>query len=435
MNGTRDKRWKIEREAEFGTKGEIPPPPLGPTWVMFNYEQLMRSDRFPFLCEGALLIADEAHRLKNEKAKQSEAFIAALPGAKRVVLMTGTPVVNKAEDLYNLVDMVSPGRLGASRWAFQDRHAVVKTEKVRFKGGKGKERDVRRVVGYKDLDEVTARIAPVMLRRTKDECLDLPPKIPAERAVEMAGEQDRAYAELVEQLQTDLELSNGEAIEVRVKSAATLLLRLQQVADGFIGDGARAVHFAQQAKQDALDELVEDLVHDAGKKLVVWTRFLPPIGFIKKRFADLNPVVIYGDVPQDDRHELARRFQEDDSVRLFIGQIQTAGVGLNLYAASDEVFLSRWWSPMPNLQAEDRLHRIGQKNPVSVTRLVALPGPKTRKALDDKSKGSGEPKRKPKAIDQIVGDVLDRKQTLADTLTGDMGVLSDLAEIMKVAGR
>jgi SNF2 family DNA or RNA helicase len=397
-----------------------------PVWVIFNYEQLLRSKRFEALCDGALLVADEAHRLKNEEAKQTEAFTASVNYAKRIVLMTGTPVVNKAEDLYNLVDLVSPGRLGASRWAFQDRHAVVKREKVRYKGGKGKKREVRRVVGYRNLDAVTQRIAPVMLRRTKAECLDLPPKIPVERAIEMAGEQDRAYAELVERLQTNLADSNGEPVEVRVKSAATLLLRLQQVADGFVGDGVRAVHFTQQAKQDAMDDLVEDLVYDAGGKLVIWTRFLPPIGFLTKRFAKLNPVVIYGDVPQDDRHDLAQAFQEDDRVRLFIGQIQTAGVGLNLYAASDQVFLSRWWSPTPNTQAEDRLHRIGQKNPVSVTRLVALPGPQTKKALKDKD---------PKAIDEIVGAVLDRKQDLADTLTGDLGVLSDLSEIMKVAGK
>ena len=410
-------------------------------WVIYNYEQTWRSERFFEIAHGSLLVADEAHKLKNEGARQTKAFAAVAKGAffcegegdglklptneeeaaealtklksERVVLLTGSPVVNKAEDLYNLSELVSPGLLGSSRWAFLQKYARL--------GNNGWGTQVE---GYKNLDDVTARVSRISLRRLKSDCTDLDPKIYMTQELEIEGEQDQAYLEIVRDLQTAIQDSEGEEIFVQIKNAMTQLIRLQQCVDGFISNGPEHKFFKNGGiKFKALDELIEE-IGDAEKKLVIWTRFVAPIQFMLDRYAKSNPVAIYGGVNQSQREVNVETFQEDPNCKLFIGQVHTAGLGLTLTAASDQVFLSRWWSPSVNQQAEDRLHRIGQENTVTVSSLVTVAGSKTKKGLFDEAI---------QTIDEIVAATLKDKAHLAGELTGDNGVLQ-MKEILRIAG-
>jgi SNF2 family DNA or RNA helicase len=384
-------------------------------WVVYNYEQTWRSESFADLCNGAVLVADEAHKLKNHRSKQGSVFLKVSGAASAVVLVTGTPIINDPSDFFTLTNITHPGLLGLSRWGFYNRYADVRDN------GFGRE-----VVGYTNLDEVRDRSAGISIRRTRGSCLELPPKIRSRRDVDLDDEQQRSYVQIVEELRTSLRDTEGQDVFVRVRSAVAMLVRLQQVCDGYVANGSGQTAFFSDGgrKIAALDDLVEEACSCANGKVVVWSRFIAPIKFICCRYAALGAVAMHGSVDQSQRAAIVERFQRDPRCRIFIGQIQTAGLGLNLTAASTQVFLSRWWSPAVNLQAEDRLHRIGQRSPVNVVSLVSCSSQWMRSRLGNDLR----------TIDQIVESTLTRKQDVSDAVTGDAVWSLGLDGIRHVAG-
>lgn len=418
VNGAKSKREKIERAALSA----------GSCWVIFNYEQTWRSENFAELCVGAAIACDEAHKLANSKTKQTKACAAAFKESVRLVLATGTPVINAATDMFNLVNMVAPGLLGNTEWSFKDRFAIMQSNGF-----------ANVVVGWKHEEVIAQRCARVSIRRLKGEVLGLPPKMPpVARECLMTPQQEDAYVSLVETLRADIagaslrEFENAEefqAMELRategqtkVRAAVAMMVKLQQVLDGFIFDtGGNAVFFDNGgSKFLELDEVVDEIVRASGRKLVIWSRFVPPIKYALNRYAEFNPVSIHGGVNHSTRYKNVEAFQNGDA-RIFIGQIHTAGVGLTLHAAQDQVFISRWWSPAVNTQAEDRLHRIGQTGTVSITNMVA-------QATDAMIRRGIK-----STIDEVVSKTLERKINLADKITGDARGLT-VAKLFESAG-
>ena len=353
-------------------------------FVIINYELARKHQKeLDALCEKQMLICDEAHKLKNMRAQVTKAIH--LMDPKYAVLATGTPIANKPEDIFSLTQFVEKGLLGFTEWQFMNRYC--------YKGGyEGKQ-----IMGYRNLKDFQERVATISIRRLKENVLDLPPKVYQTRTAQMDGDQLREYQRMRDDMVAFYKEIPEKDFRLKVADARTQILRLKQIANGFIAaDDRDPMWFSTNAKMSLLDEIVDEICGN-GEKLVVWSYFVPTIKAISERFAQHNPVAIWGGITdKKKRFDMVDRFQEHPDCRMLVGQIHTAGSGFDMTASQTEVFYDLWWSPSINEQAEDRLHRKGTKGTVSVIRLAAS-----------------------ESVDQYLMGMLDNKKQWSDVITGD----------------
>ncbi len=359
------------------------------TFYILNYETARVDKEAMYEWEkrhtGYLLMCDESHKLKNPDAQQSKAILALKP--KYSIFMTGTPVANCPEDIFAMANFVCPGVLGRNIWSFRDRWGI--------KGGfKGKQ-----IIGYKNLEEVQKRLGQISLRRLRKE-ITFDQTTYSNFYGQMEGDQGKAYKELEEKLWTEL-CQDGNWTSVRVRSFATKVIRLQQITSGFLSPNTEEnVWFDKNWKLDVLDEFIEDYVKGQDEKLVVWSRFIPPIEKLVERYKDYNAVMLRGGMKQGEAMENVYRFQTDQDCQIIIGNI-LCGQGFGLNPATVAIFYDRWWSPTPNIQARDRI--VGIKNPVATTIITMI----TEGGIDEHVEGLLATKRDwSRAItgDEVMGE-------------------------------
>ena len=350
--------------------------------AVINYEATHREGIFEAL-EGYaadLIICDESQRIKNPRAAQSRAVQMLGDRAACRLILSGTPVQNSAIDLYSQYRFLDPGVFGANFYAFRNRYCQM--------GGYGG----HEVVGYQHMDELTRKEHSIALRVTKAECLDLPGQTFVRRYVQLEPAARRLYAQIARA--SCAELENGEHVTASI--VLTKLLRLMQLTGGFVqADGGDRPRPAGSAKLDALADILEDYVQEAGQKLVVFARFRPEIAAICQLLEQrgIRYGRIDGEVPMDQRGAIVETFQQDPGVKVFVAQIQTAGLGITLHAASAAVFYSLDFNYANYAQALARIHRIGQAQPVTYIHLLAE-----------------------HTVDDQVLDALERKEDLARTI-------------------
>lgn len=176
----------------------------------------------------------------------------------------------------------------------------------------------------------------------------------------------KIYEEFAEEMVAEI---GGQTIMATVVLAK--LTKLRQLTSGFVYDEQKAViKIEDQQKLKQLEEILREI--SERHKVVIWTTFRHEVTMIERLLKELKLkwVKIDGTVPQDQRQEAIRKFQEDISVRVFVGQQHAGGLGITLTAADYCIFFSNDYSPEIRLQCEDRLHRIGQKNQVTYIDLL-----------------------------------------------------------------
>lgn len=311
------------------------------------------------------IIADEAHRAKNRKAQQTRA-LKSLHGSYRTAL-TGTPVMNKPEDLWSILNWLYRYQW-SSYWKFFEKY--VEYEIVY-------PQQFRKVLGPKNEAELKRLMSPFTTRRLKKDVLkDLPEKYYTRVYVDLDAKQRKAYDEMRKDMIAWLETIRGEEPLVAPVVIAQLT-RLQQLASAYVTlvgtDGPTSgpsVRLTEpSSKVSALMDILED---NPDEPVVVFSRFKQLIGLVEHRLAKagIEYVRITGDDSDVDRRKAIADFQAG-RVRVFLGTIGAGSEGITLTAASTVVFLDRDWTPARNAQAEDRLHRIGQKNAVQVIDIIA----------------------------------------------------------------
>ena len=221
------------------------------------------------------------------------------------------------------------------------------------------------IVGYRHLDELVEKVHSIAFRIKIEDAVDLPPFIDDTRAITLEPKAQSLYKMLEQDCYA--ELANGE---VTARNVLTQLLRLAQCTGGFIRDDIKGE--AQQvsgAKLDALEDIIDTCL-DEEKKVVVFARFVPEIeaiaAMLKKK--KIGYAQIYG--ATTDRADQVKKFQEDPEIKVFIGQLQTTGMGLTLTAANVAVFYSLDFSYANYKQSRARIHRIGQKQKCLYIHLV-----------------------------------------------------------------
>ena len=181
------------------------------------------------------------------------------------------------------------------------------------------------------------------------------------------------------------ELMDGE---ITATNVLTKLMRLSQIAGGHVKDDEGRMQVISKSKLNELKDIMEDVIIDNKKKLVIFARFIPEIESIKSlaREMDIRYSYITGEIKTEERSEMCSKFQNDNNIKLFIAQIQTAGLGITLTAADTAVFYSLDFNYANYSQAIARTHRIGQKNTCTYINLIATEtvDEKILKALESK---------------------------------------------------
>lgn len=327
--------------------------------AVINYESTHREGIFEALAayKPDLIVCDESQRIKNPSAAQSKALHKLGDAAPFRMILSGTPVQNNAVDLYSQYRFLDPAVYGANFYAFKNRYYIM--------GGYGQ----HQIVGYRNMDELVEKEHSVAYRVTKEECLDLPQQTFINRYVQFTDAEQAIYEQL--RKSSFLELETGE--NVTATTILTMYLRLMQLTGGFLtADESTRPKQVNTAKLDALADIVDDYVVDAGKKLVIFARFRAEIAAIENllRLRKIQYGSIYGDVPMEERGKIVEDFQTNPDTKVFVAQIQTAGLGITLHAASTAVFYSYDYNYANYAQALARIHRIGQRFPVTCIHLV-----------------------------------------------------------------
>lgn len=315
------------------------------------------------------MAVDESTFIKNPSANRTKSIVELGKLAAYRRIMTGSPVTRSPLDLYSQFEFLAPGLLGSrSYYAFRARFAVVQQKDF---GG----RKVQVVVGYKNTEELTAHVQRHSYRVTKDECLDLPPKIYTMREVELTDEQRRMYTEMKEFAVAELEQEGF----VSANAVIVQLLRLHQLVCGHVTDDDGHV---RPVKSNRLDALMEVIAETDGK-VVIWSRYRYDIEQIAQALSrEYGPrsVAQYHGGNTNTRQEDATRFIEDPECRFMISNAQSGGYGNTWTVATTMVYYSNDYDLEKRIQSEDRAHRSGQTRSVTYVDLVA-PGTVDEKIL------------------------------------------------------
>lgn len=319
--------------------------------VITSYDLLRRDEELYDAYTFRYMIIDEAQYIKNHTTQNAKA-VKAVQAEHRVAL-TGTPIENRLSELWSIFDFLMPGFLYSyGKFREEYERAIVR------------EQDQEAVRRFRRLTE------PFILRRLKQDVLeDLPEKTEQVIYTGLTGVQKQLYQASVLQLREQLEQQSGDQYQHSKLQVLAQLMRLRQICC----DPALCFerYNGESAKTEACVELVEDCI-EAGHKLLLFSQFTSMLELLEEKLKKLG-VAYYkltGETSKEERQRLVNAFQQDQ-VPVFLISLKAGGTGLNLTAADIVIHYDPWWNVAAQNQATDRTHRIGQKNPVTVYKLIA----------------------------------------------------------------
>lgn len=333
-----------------------------------------------------LLVIDESTIIKNYRSLQGKTAINIGKLAQYRRILSGTPVAQSPLDLWGQAQFLSSSALPQSNYtAFKNQYAVT----ILDNNG---QHIYEKVVGYQNLEKLTESIKPFSFRIMKKECLDLPEKVYQNEIIPLTKEQDKHYNEMKE-----LAFSMVDQGLITSTNAVTTILRLHQIVCGFVKDDDGVIH---DIKNNRLTRLVE-MCESIDDKIIIWAVFKHNIRQIKEALGD-QAVTYYGETSKDDRSKAVYRFNNDDSVKYFIGN-EAASRGLTLVRSSTSIYFTNNFKLETRLQSEDRNHRIGQERTTSYIDFLT-----------------------PGTVDERIVKALQAKQNISETVLRDIAKLKDI---------
>jgi ERCC4-related helicase len=331
-----------QRTAQYGN---------GCFFTICNYEQVLRDILAIERAKWDLIILDEGQRIKNWEAKTTQTMKSLR--SPFALVLSGTPLENRLDDLFSVVEFIDDRRLGPA-FRFFNRHRVTDE--------KG------RALAYKDLDLLRERLKPVLLRRTRSAVMkDLPPRTTEIVRVAATDEQAAIEAAQMQIVSTIVRKKYISEMDLLRLQKALLLARMN--ADSTFLVDKHPPGFS--SKLERLKELLEELAGEQDRKIVLFSEWTTTLSLIEPQIKrlKLDYVRLDGSVPQKKRQQLVHRFQRDPTCRAFLAT-NAGATGLNLQAADTVINVDLPWNPAVLEQRISRAHRMGQKNPVQVYLLV-----------------------------------------------------------------
>ncbi len=356
----------------------------GANFYITNYQAVVaETERVQRFCRSRRLavVLDEAAHIKNPATRTARALFSIAPLATRRVIVTGTPVANKPEDLWAQFYFLDGGQLLGSDYdgfrAYYDEKNPDYQER---------------------LAALAALVASNCIRRTKAETLELPGKVYRAVAVDLSGRQRELYDRLREELRLEVTRMDGAKVVDEADNILKRLLRLTQIASNpMLVDRS---YDETPAKFPLVRELVDQVVL-RGEKAVVWCTFVDNIAAMRSLLARYSPLVLHGEVPVTERMGVVTAFQEVPSRPVLIANPAAAREGLTLTRANNAIYVDRSFSLSDYLQSQDRIHRISQTRNCTIHKLIAR-----------------------HTVDEYIDSILDLKADVAAYVQGDVGELS-----------
>lgn len=314
-----------------------------------------------------MVIFDECHTAKSPSSQQGKALLNIASKVKYFYGLTGTILMNNPLDLYVPLKLV--GRETSTFNSYKYHFCTM--------GGYGN----YSIVGYKHLDELQMKLKSVSLRKTKDEVLDLPPKIYIDEYVDMETKQKKLYNDVLKSIMEDIDNI------VLSPDPLSRMTRLRQVTDF---PSIIASSITESAKLNRLKEIVEEITNN-GNKLLLFSNWTTVTDILYKELKEYNPCLITGQVK--DRETEKQKFMTQKEHKILIGTVAAMGTGLTLTAASSVVFFDEPWTSALKQQAEDRAHRIGTQSSINIITLMCK-----------------------NTIDEHIHKIIKKKQVTSDTL-------------------
>ncbi len=315
------------------------------------------------------LVLDESHYVKTSKTKRTEAvrdIAKKVPQSGTVLLLSGTPVTNRPEELVSQLEILGMLSRFGGKWAFLKRYTNA------YHNGFGWD-----TKGASNLNELNMKLRQnCYIRRTKDEVLkELPAKTRNVVHVEPSGKGYVEYRKAEGDLLSFLAENGYRASDTAEHLRRTTVLK----------------RLAADAKMEAVIEWIDSFLDSCDRKLVVFAHNVAIVDYLAGKYGNLR---VSGQDSMEDRQHAVDSFQKDPQARVIVLNLQAGGVGLTLTAGSDVCFVQQGWTPGEHDQAEDRCHRIGQENSVQVWYLIGV-----------------------NTIDEDIYDLIDAKRVIVDAVT------------------
>ena len=320
-------------------------------FTICNYEQVLRDILAIERAKWDLIVLDEGQRIKNWEAKTTQTMKSLR--SPFALVLSGTPLENRLDDLFSVVEFIDDRRLGPA-FRFFNRHRVTDE--------KGK------ILGYKDLDMLRERLKPILLRRTRSAVMkDLPRR--TTEIVRIAPTEEQAGIELAQMQIVSSIVRKAYISEMDLLRLQKALLLARMNADSTYLVDKRPPGFS--SKLERLEELLEELAAEDERKILLFSEWTTMLTLIERQIKRLrlDYVRLDGSVPQKKRQLLVNQFQRDPACRVFL-TTNAGSTGLNLQAANTVINVDLPWNPAVLEQRIARAHRMGQKNPVQVYLLV-----------------------------------------------------------------
>ncbi len=313
--------------------------------VIINYDLIKKLKVQLIDYKAEIVVFDESHYLKNIKAQRTQAAKEIVRSIPKRLLLTGTPVLNRPNELYSqlsLIDDKTYPEKGFFKYALRYCNA----HEISI-GRKGTAWDFS---GASNIPELHNRLKNIMIRRTKDQVLtELPPKQKQTIFIDATSQElkslNREYEEY-KKSENKEDFGKGYIL--------TLIERMKQAS--------------VRAKLEKSIDWIKDFIEN-DEKIVLFTTHNETVDQLMNAFSG-QAVKLTGSSSQNERQLAIDKFQNDPSIKVFVGNLKAAGVGITLTAASSVAFIELGWTPGEHLQAEDRCHRIGQKDTVNIYYLL-----------------------------------------------------------------
>lgn len=365
--------------------------------IVTSYSILRRDIRALKEYNFRFAVLDESQNIKNQDS-QTAAACKKLTAGHRLAL-SGTPIENRLSELWSLFDFLMPGFLYDID-EFRYRYITP----IEEKGNRDAERRLKK------------QVFPFILRRLKqDVAKDLPPKIENVLYCELTDAQQDLYVDILERTKEEVfaQFADTASAKKSQMSIFSALLRLRQVCchprllDDELSKGLR-----ESGKFDALKNMIEDVISE-GHRILIYSQFVEMLKIIRSWLEQKGIKHEYLTGETRDREGTVYRFNNDESIPIFLISLKAGGVGLNLTGADYVIHYDPWWNPAAEDQATDRAHRIGQNKTVFVYRLI------TKGTVEEKIMKLKDRKRD--LVDSIIA---------ADRSVGKMLTFDDLKEIL-----
>lgn len=299
------------------------------------------------------MILDEAQHIKNRGTRNAKSV--KMVKAQHRMILSGTPIENSLDELWSLFDFLMPGFLGSYE-RFVEKYVRISGEEQ-----------------TKNLQYLRKKVAPFILRRMKADVLDdLPPVSENVYHCQLTNVQKELYKSYAESARDELvklvERDGFDKVQIHVLATLT---RLKQICCHPAIFAKEEAEIGDSAKYDMLVELLQTLI-EGKHKTVIFSQYTKMLQIMRDDFEQKGIRFNYLDGSSKNRLDIVNEFNNDPNIPVFLVSLKAGGTGLNLVGADTVIHYDMWWNPAVENQATDRVHRIGQKESVSVYKLVTM---------------------------------------------------------------